>query len=1017
MTVSLASLTVGPIQFDTPVWLWLIPIGWAFVVWFGRSSLSGLGTTTRRIALVVRLIVILILASAMAEPQWRNESKAVDVTFVIDASRSIPRHWQKNIDRYVEEARKANTRPQDQMGVITVAAEAYVQSLPSKLNTKVEKQFIGPDQSTNLADGVRLALGVKNLDEAAAKRIVVVSDGNETAGSILSAAEAAKAMGVPIDVLPVTYRSEGEVVVDQLIAPATARMGETVNLKIVLHSTTRTAGRLNLLLNGEPMDLDPETEGLGVLVQLEEGMNPFSVPVTVPRPGPQVWDAVFEPVEGATVDSIVENNVQKAVTFVASEGRVLVVYDQDPGNPGAHLPLLRALEESKINVEVVGADQIPKSLTELNGYDAIILFNQPAYAFSQKTQEELKQYVHETGGGLVMLGGPNSFGAGGWIGSPLEDALPVKLDPPQKRQMPRGALAIITHSIEMPDGVNFGKKTARAAVDALSRLDLIGLIEFDGSGAVWRHPMSEVGDGVAVKRSIENLAFGDMPDYGPPMQLALNGLANVQAGIKHCILITDGDAAAPTPRLIQQFNKERITVSTVGVYPHNPADLRKLKAIADATKGRHYEVTTTAGLGNIVQIFIKEAQTVKRSLIWEGDPFVPARTGMGAETMRGISAVPPLSGYVVTAEREGLTQVTLRGKEGDPIAAQWQYGLGRVFAYTSDATTRWNPAWIGWDGFRQFWEQHMRWVMRPSGNANLRVTTEKQGDLTRLIVDAVDANGERLNFARFHGRLAAPDGSGKDIELKQTGPGRYEGVVETKQAGAYVASLRYAAPQTAPDGTVTTIEGSVQASISKPYADEFRALNDNAALLQQVAKMTGGRVLSDVPGQDDLWTREGLTMPVATRPVWMAFALAGIALFLMDVAVRRVRIDLPAMARAVAAGFAASRVKAGQQIDALQKAREAARAQMAQRAGGEESGGLTGTIRTPAAAAPPPAATAKVKFEASPDRVRKPGSVVVEGEGAPAPKPAAAPKKEEPKEEGMSRLMQAKRRAREDMNE
>src|SRR5690606_29182502 len=126
----------------------------------------------------------------------------------------------------------------------------------------------------------------------------------------------------------------------------------------------------------------------------------------------------------------------------------------------------------------------------------------------------------------------------------------------------------------------------------------------------------------------------------------------------------------------------------------------------------------------------------------------------------------PLSGYVVTAEREGLTQVTLRGKEGDPIAAQWQYGLGRVFAYTSDATTRWNPAWIGWDGFRQFWEQHMRWVMRPSGNANLRVTTEKQGDLTRLIVDAVDANGERLNFARFHGRLAAPDGSGKDIELK-----------------------------------------------------------------------------------------------------------------------------------------------------------------------------------------------------------------------------------------------------------
>src|SRR5690606_33329624 len=206
--------------------------------------------------------------------------------------------------------------------------------------------------------------------------------------------------------------------------------------------------------------------------------NPFSVPVTVPRPGPQVWDAVFEPDEGATVDSIVENNVQKAVTFVDSEGRVLDVYDQDPGNLGDHLPELRTLEQSKINVEVAGADQIPKSLTELNGYDAIILFNQPAYAFSQKTQEELKQYVHETGGGLVMLGGPNSFGAGGWIGSPLEDALPVKLDPPQKRQMPRDALALIMHSIEMPDGQSYGRKTAQSAADALSRLDLLGIIEF-----------------------------------------------------------------------------------------------------------------------------------------------------------------------------------------------------------------------------------------------------------------------------------------------------------------------------------------------------------------------------------------------------------------------------------------------------------------------------------------------------------------------------------------------------------
>lgn len=1013
--MTLASLTVGPIQFDTPIWLWLIPIGWALIVWFGRSSLSGLGTTTRRIAMVVRLIVIAILAGAMAEPQWRNQSKAVDVTFVVDASRSIPQHWQKDIDRYVEDARKADKRLEDQMGVITVAQDAYVQALPSKLNVKVEKQYIGPEEATNLEGGIRLALAIRNAEEAAAKRIVLISDGNETEGSVLAAAEAALAVHVPIDVLPVTYQSEGEVILDELVAPTTARMGENVNLKIVLQSTKAARGRLNLTLNGDPIKLDPDAEGFGKIVDLKPGQNVFQVPVTVPKPGPQEWRAVFEAVpdaRGQIGDAIAENNQQSAVTFVASEGRTLIIAD----NPEEAQPLVGALNEAKIATQVLSPDQAPKTLTEMNGFDAIILFNQPSYAFSQAEQEQLKQYVHDTGGGLVMIGGPSSFGAGGWIGSPLEDALPVKLDPPQKRQMPRGALVIITHSIEMPDGVSFGKKTAKAAVDALSRLDLIGLVEFDGN-SVWRFPLNEVGDGSGIKRAIENLAFGDMPDYNAPMQLAYNGLVNVQAGIKHCILITDGDAQPPNPRLLQLFNKERITVSTVAVYPHWPADLRKLQAIADATHGRHYEVTTTGGLGNIVQIFIKEAQTVKRSLIWEGDPFSPAVSGLGVESMRGITSVPPITGYVVTAEREGLTQVTMRGKEGDPIDAQWQYGLGRVIAFTSDATSRWDAAWISWPGYKQFWEQHVRWAMRPTGNANLRVTTEKQGDRTRIIVDATDANGERMNFARFGGRLAAPGGGGDDIELKQTGPGRYEGSVDTKQSGSYVASLVYAAPEVGPNGETKIVKGSVQAAVSRPFADEFRALSDNGPLLQQVARLTGGRVLNGQPEQDDLWTRDGVTMPVATTPVWMAFALAGIGLFLMDVAVRRVRIDVPAMARAVARGFSASRMKAGQQIDALQKARQAARAQMDKRGAGETVDAAAAAMRT-ASAQPASPATAKVKFEAARDQVRKRDAApVVEG-GPAAPKPAAAgPKKEVPKEEGLSRLMQAKKRAREDMDE
>lgn len=999
----LASIHIGPVQFDEPAWLLVFLVLAALTAWIGRQSLSGLGTRSRRIALGVRLLVLLLIMGAIARPQWRTEAKDVAVTAILDSSRSIPQPRQRAADEYVRQARVAAEDPEARLGVVTVGEMPIPQALPSKLNTTVERLNQGNDLATNLAAGVRLAMAIRPED--AAYRLLLISDGNETSGSLLEAAEAARAARVPIDVLPVRYTAGSEVAMEQLVAPATARAGESVNVRVVLSATKPAQGRLSLLLNDEPVDLDPDSPAMGMVVDLKPGSNVFAVPVTIPRAGPQRFRATFEPLETASVaraDTILENNEQLAVTFVSSEGRVLLVGPSTSRDTLA--PLIAALEAAKLAVDVITADRLPQSLTDLNAYDGIILADQPSYDFSQQAQEDLRQYVHDTGGGLIMVGGPNSFGAGGWIGSPLEDALPVRLDPPQKRQMPRGALMIISHSVEMPQGVTWGKKTASAAVDALSRLDLVGLVEFQGGTAGVVHPLSEVGDGSAVKRSINNLTFGDMFESQSAFQLCIAALAQAEAGAKHIIFITDGDASPPTNRQIQDMLKEKITVSTVGVFPHNASDLTRLGQVARATRGRHYEVVDQGGLGQIVQIFIKEAQTVKRSLIWEGAPFVPTFVGAGVENMRGLSGIPPLSGYVVTGDREGLAQVTLRGKENDPIAAQWQYGLGRVFTYTSDAAARWNPAWVGWNGFRAFWEQTARWAMRPAGNPNVRVTTERDGDTTRIIVDALDAQGERLNFARFTGRLAGPQGSASDVDLKQVGPGRYEGRVPTKAAGSYVLSLRYAS-RTGVEGRV--VEGAVQAAITKPFADEFRATEDNLPLLQRVASMTGGKILAGDPKADAPWRREGLTFPVSTRSIWPFFALAAIALFLADVAVRRVRIDVGAIRRALFSRSA--RVRAGEQLGGLRQARERARESM---------------TRAPdaRASAAEQRAAAAVKFEASAEQLKRPASIDVAGaapaqaQTQPAAKKPDKPAPAEPLEGGLSRLKQAKKRAQEDMD-
>ena len=74
----------------------------------------------------------------------------------------------------------------------------------------------------------------------------------------------------------------------------------------------------------------------------------------------------------------------------------------------------------------------------------------------------LVRNTQQMGSGLVMLGGPNSFGAGGWTGTELEEAMPVDFQIKNKQVAPIGALAMLMHASEMADGNHWQKKIADA---------------------------------------------------------------------------------------------------------------------------------------------------------------------------------------------------------------------------------------------------------------------------------------------------------------------------------------------------------------------------------------------------------------------------------------------------------------------------------------------------------------------------------------------------------------------------
>jgi len=901
--------------FSRPWWLvgciLLVPI-----VWLGLRNLAALGPVRRVLAIVLRCLVIIILIALLARPMLTRTSKRMTLIAVVDRSQSIPANLQKSALEYLSRA-FADKGAGDQLAVVDVAEAASISKLPSGDIAIRQRNTTLDGQQSKLADGVQMAMAIAPPDTAV--RILLVSEGNETGGDLKEAARIAAANKIPIDVLPLRYSYDNEVVFKRLAAPTKARSGQTVQLRFILNSTTNVRGKLLLNLNGEPVDLVPDSPEIAVAVELEPGTNVETISMPVGTNGIHEFEAVFIPDE-PWQDKIVQNNRASTITYVAGPGNVLVV-DAD-GTTGQTLS--RALQNTDMDVRYTTTAEFPDNLSRLMGTDAVILVNTGCGNFTYQQQEMLCRYVTDLSGGLIMVGGAQSFGAGGWIGSPVAEILPVDLDPPQKKQLPKGALVLIMHACEMPQGNYWGTRVALAAVKTLSRLDLIGILAYNWQGpSDWVFPLGPAGDKETVIAAIEQMQMGDMPSLHDHLKAAYDKLKDCDAAQKHVIVISDGDPAAPTPELLAQCRDAGITCTGVAIFPHSPMDIQSLARVAQATGGRFYDVKDPQQLP---QIFIKEAQVVRRALIIE-ETFTPQITYSLSEIIKGISsAMPNLDGYVVTGPKGGLNQVVLTSSQSDPILATCQSGLGRCAAFTSSVDSRWASSWLQWSGFERFWEQAVRWAAKPSQSADCEVFADVQGRQVTVNVEAIDAEGKFIQFANIEGQIIAPDVSTNALELTQIGPGQYHGQFQAVASGSYVVNLRY--KKLADDTTHFT-----QTTVTIPFAPEFRDLTDNAPLLAEVSEISGGRILGSDPNQADLFDYTGLKFPETEMPLLRPLMLIWLALFLLDVAARRVILDVRAIARRAASFVRLKKLerKTDQTLDRLRARRQTLRDQLSAR--------------------------------------------------------------------------------------
>ncbi len=908
------------IAFGQPWWLILLPLILPPLVWVSFRSLAGLGAFRRLLAILLRAGVITLIVLALAEMQTVRRSDRLTTMFMVDVSNSVPREQQKAAIDYVTDASRKR-RKDDLTGVIVFGKGPRVEvpPAPSELNLLGIESTIDAENSDV---GAALKLALATFPEDTARRIVVLSDGNENRGNLLEQALAAKSLGVQVDVLPIDYHYDREVLVEKVSIPPDVKKGERVNINVVIRASEPTSGTLQIFQKADNYRAPAAGNEQPTPVELQRGINVFTLKQLITEPNFYTFTAEFIP-DKDSGDRRSINNVAEGFTHARGKAQVLLI----EGTRNEHAELVKALREKEIEVKVllapridgsggVGGDPLPTDIAQLQPYDSVILANVPKEAFTESQHQLLESNCHDMGSGLVMLGGRDSFGAGGWMNTPVEKALPVDMQIKALKVQGIGAMALVMHASEIPEGNYWQKVVAKAAINALSSYDYAGMLHWEGQEA-WLFTLRPIGTGrPTMLRAIDRMTPGDMPDFDPSLIMAMRGLNSVRdAMTKHIVVISDGDPTPPTSTVLNQLVQSKVTVTTVLTAAHgnDPGAMSVMRNLAMRTKGRFYNVTNPRALPRIYQ---KEARTISRPLIFEQDtPWVPKLNSPITEPVMGLTDdIPPITGLVLTSPKENeLVEIPLTSPlpagQVNPLLAHWTYGLGRSVAFTSDAGRRWAKTWPDWSSYAAFWSQVIRWSMRPAEHGNLSLSVRREEGRIKVVVDALDKDNEFLNFLQIQGNVVDPDLKSAPIQLVQTAPGRYEATIDNAESsGNYFVNLGYRGAD--------KMQGVISSGVSVPYSDEYRELRSNPTTLETVASLTEGQVnrfknapdgridmAQTLDGVDHFRRDPGLINPRAFAPLWPTLLWLAACLFLGDVAVRRIAPDTDRIRRAITNGW------------------------------------------------------------------------------------------------------------------
>ena len=978
------------ISFDTPLALLLLIPLLAITIGLYLTARRRVGAGRRRIALALRAVLLTALVLALAGFRVVLPVDRLATVFVVDMSDSVGNAGREDALAFLRDS-LAEMPEGDLAGIVAFGKGALVERLPSEV---AEISRLASTPVTTATDvGAALRLAAALFPDDAQKRIVLLSDGNDTTGGGQAEAALAASRDIEIETKTIGLGPGDEVLVERVVTPSTASLGESIQVGADIRSSVAQPATVRLFASGENVATQR--------VNLQEGVTHITFDVKPTEARLHTFRVVVE----AARDTFSQNDRADSVTIVKGEPRTLVL----AGNEVVANELVRALTTQRQKVDMLLPEQLPTDFTELANYDSVVLVDVPRTRLSDRQLGALQVYVRDIGRGLVMIGGPDSYGAGGYQKTPLEETLPVDMGVRDRQKQPDVALVVVIDQSGSMDAchcnsfnggqgggtgvggvrkVDIGKEAILRAAAALTERDELGIVSFNEQAhwVVKTQPLGGVDD---LQGKIAGIQPIGQTNIFAGLSQAVDSLEDATATRRHIILLTDGwSSSGQYDDILKRMKAAGITLSTVGAGGgSNPF----LQGLAQQGGGRFYDA---ANPSSIPDIFLKETQQVSGQQIIE-EPFFPILTS-SSPILRGLDqGLPRLRGYNGTTAKAAAQTVLVTARD-DPLLAQWQYGLGRSVAWTSDSTGRWARDWVGWSGFSRFFSQLVSWTFPGEETGGIEAAFDTKGGQTTLHVESVEPDGSPRDFYSTSAVVVGPDLTPADVPLVQVAPGVYEAPLGEIDSGAYGVRVTQTRPGSTPLGRTV--------GLVAPTAAEYRLLGTNEPLLASLRGATGG---SEIETPVDPWIHD-LRATSRSTDLWPFLLILALLLWPLDIALRRVMVGRRELA--AAGGWVRALPRRRSRTAARTATSESMLAARTRATSSETRAALRrAPDATPAAST---AAATSTKAAPAASMPAAPGPTAAPTTAAPAPNTAAevtAPVSADT----LARLRDAKRRARE----